>query len=179
MKFTMTRTDEKAPITIPGNFLHLAGINGKLRLDVHPGVAVLTCSTTTQERVDAMISLLSAANELMDELIIDCGVRPSSEESCVDCACCGGRNPDEDEPLFEDCIGCEYHGECAEDIRLPLCWLEDAGLPFFGDLRAVCDDGKIVITAADAEPDETERLLNLLEMNGFELSRARELLDVA
>lgn len=182
MKFTTTaRTDKKAPITIPGDFLHTAGLGGKLRLDLHPGAAVLTSPVTDRGKMDAMLSLLSIVNEMMEEIIVEHGGVPDSQKPCRDCLDCRGCCPDEDEPFFEDCEGCEHRALCDEHVSLPLCWLEDAGIPFFGDLRAVCEDGRIVITAAeDGAPDgdngEAERLLTLLELNGITADQARELL---
>lgn len=192
MRFTTTaRTDSKTPITIPSDFLHLAGLGGEIRLDLQPGVAVLTGPATAQGKVDAMTALLRTVNEMMEELIAECGGVPSDAvpgETCADCCgCCAG----EDEPFFEDCEGCGHRGICDEKVSLPLCWLEDAGIPFFDGLCTVCDDGKIVITAAkDAEPEEAgeepgvdageaEHLLTLLELNGIDPDRARALLDIA
>lgn len=182
MKFmTTTRTDRKAPITIPGNFLHTAGLGGKLRLDLHPGAVVLTSPATDQGKMDAMLSLLSIVNEMMEEIIVEHGGGPDSQEPCGDCLDCRSCCPDKDEPFFEDCEGCEHRSLCDEHVSLPLCWLEDAGIPFFGDLRAACEDGRIVITAAeDGEPEdmdgEAKQLLSLLELNGITPDRARELL---
>lgn len=84
-------------------------------------------------------------------------------------------------------MGCEHRGVCDEQISLPLCWLEDAGIPFFDGLCAVCEDGRIVITSAkgmeteEANKDDgdAERLLTLLELNGIDPDRASELLDMA
>lgn len=183
MKFTTTaRTGKKAPITIPGDFLHTAGLGGKLRLDLQPGVAVLTSPATDQGKMDAMLSLLSIVNEMMEEIIVEHGGVPDSQEPCGDCEDCRDRCPDEEESFFEGCVDCEHRSLCDERISLPLCWLEDAGIPFFGGLCAVCEDGRIVITAAedeepeDEEGDEAERLLTLLELNGITPDRARALL---
>ena len=179
MTFTMKNTDKKAPITIPGDFLHLAGIEGELRLELQPGVAVLTSAATIQEKVDAMTSLLSIVNALTEEVIEECGGAPAGEECCASCAGCVGHCPDEAEPCCEDCADCKYHGDCDGEILLPPCWLEDAGIPITDSLSAVCKDGRIIITSMeDAAGDgEAEELLTLLELNGIDPDRARELLD--
>lgn len=184
MKFTTTaRTDKRAPLTIPGDFLHTVGLDGKLRLDLQPGVAVLASPTTDQGKMDAMLSLLSIVNEMMGEIIAEHGGAPAAQDSCVDCCSC---RPSEEEPFFEDCGNCEHRPICDERVSLPLCWLEDAGLPFFGDLRIVCEEGRIVITGAgdkDGEDDlrdetaERKRLVYLLEQSGICPDRARTLLD--
>lgn len=178
MKFTTTtRTDKKAPITIPGDFLHTVGLGGELRLDLQPGAAVLSSPATDQGKMDAMLSLLSIVSEMMEEIIVEHGGVPDNQEPCEDCEDCCGHCPGKDEPFFDDCEGCEPRSICDEHISLPLCWLEDAGLPFFSGLRAACEDGRIVITAAENEDgDKTEQLLTLLELNGITPEQARKLL---